>query len=408
MLARLFSVVAHQMVGLAVGWMVYERTRDPLALGLVGLAQIVPVVGLALWAGSLADRVDRRRILVLCQALGAALVAAMAGVARAGGTSVLPVYAVLFGLGCARAFLGPSMQAILPSLVPLPAFSNAVGWRTLLFESCSVVGPLLAGCLIGPAGLEGTFLTASVLMGVSAMVMAGLPRARPAPVPEEGVRRDLWEGLRHVWGRPAILGALTLDLFAVLFGGATALLPIFAKDILHVGPQGLGALSAAPSVGAILAMLVMLRFPPCARAGAVLLTAVSCYGAAMLGFGLSIWFPLSLGLLALGGMADGVSVLIRHTLLQTMTPDALRGRVSAVNGIFFNASNELGELESGVAAKLVGAGPSVVLGGALTLGTVALIAWRFPALRKLDRLAAEGDGDGVPASRLTDPETEAA
>jgi len=306
---------------------------------------------------------------------------------RVGTGNVWPVYAVLFASGVARSFLQPARTAMISELVPPPLYPNAVGWRTSVWQFGAVLGPALGGLLYGLGGATLGYLIDAVLM-VAAWVTLACVRstARPPTPTTTSMLASLTEGLRFVWTRPILLGALTLDLLAVLFGGAEALLPIFAAEILHVGPTGLGALRAAPAVGSMLTALVLAHRPPMARAGRALFTAVSVFGLSMIGFGLSRDALLSWILLAVAGMADNVSVVLRATLLQVLTPTQLLGRVSAVNAIFIGSSNEIGAFESGVAAKLLGAVPAVVLGGLVTLVVVGVIAWRVPALRKLERI----------------------
>ncbi len=384
-LARTGSTVGHQILLTAVSWEVYERTGSAWALGMVGLAQIVPILGLALWAGHLADRLDRRRIASGTQGLLCVAALALAWLSGHRELGLGPLYGVLALIGIARAFQTPALQALLPSLVPVEDFGNAVAWRSLLFELASVLGPVIGATLIQftggvtvPYGINAaTAFAAAVLMG-------SLPAsARHAAAT---VRGGLLDGVRYVWAQKALLGAMTLDLVAVLFGGATALFPIFAKDILGGGPATLGYLKAAPAAGAILTSLVLIRIRPFARSGRALLVSVALYGAAMAAFGLSRNLTLSLVLLALSGAADAVSVYIRHSVVQLLTPERMRGKVSAVNGVFFTASNELGEVESGMAAELVGTAPSVLLGGLATVAVVGACAWGFPQVRRLGRL----------------------
>lgn len=388
--ARVTAVVAERIIEIAVGWQVYERTGSPLALGFVGLVQVVPVLALALWTGVLADRRERRSILLVSQVALAVLAAALAFWAREAGAEdpLWPLYAILFGVGVARAFQGPAMLAILPNLVPLGTLANAVGWRAITFEGSLLVGPLIGGAVVASAGPAEAYLLAASLEAAAVVAFLRLPRAAPPAAGEgAGVRKEsLLAGVRYVVGRPEILSAITLDLVAVLFGGATAMFPIFARDILKVGPQGLGFLRAAPSAGSILSVLWLVRRGTGSRPGRTFLWCVAGFGAAMAGFGFSRNFALSLSLLAAAGMCDGVSVVIRHTIVQGMTPDAMRGRVSAVNGIFITSSNQMGEFESGVAAALLGVVPSVVAGGLVTVAAALVCARCAPSLVRLSRL----------------------
>lgn len=387
--SRTFSIVGSQMMATAVGWQVVERTRSPLALGLVGLAQVLPVLILAPWAGHLADRADRRRVMMFTQTLHAACAAALALTVLFPGIPLAVLYAILFADGAARGIQSPSAQAILPNLVPPALLARAVSWRLVSFELSSIGGPLTAGFLIGRVGMAPVYMAAAMLLILGAAVLWRLPRQVPrADGGPAADGRDLLAGFRYVWGRPVLRGALALDLFAVLFGGVTALLPIFARDILEAGPEGLGMLRGANSVGSLLMTFVLLHRPPFERAGPSLLLAVAGYGACMAGFGLSTSFWLSTALLVASGLFDAVSVVIRHTMIQADTPDRMRGQVSAVNGVFIVSSNQLGEFESGLAAQLLGVAPSVVVGGVLTLAVVSIAAWKVPEIRRLGRLDA--------------------
>ncbi|HTC24938.1 MAG TPA: MFS transporter, partial [Gemmatimonadales bacterium] len=297
---------------------------------------------------------------------------------------VWPIYAVIFVTGVARSFLQPARQALGAELVPRSLYPNAVAWRSSIWQLAAVVGPALGGLLYGFAGPAAAYGVGLALTGVALVAITTLKHVGSARPSDDGsVRDSLGAGVRFLRGQPILLGAITLDLFSVLFGGATALLPIFAADILHVGPQGLGLLRAAPSVGAVLTSLVLAHRRPLRRAGPTLLTYVACFGLTMIGFGLSRNFVLSAVLLAVSGAVDMVSVVIRSTLLQVSTPASLLGRVSSVNQIFIGSSNEIGAFESGVAARLMGTVPSVVFGGTVTLLVVAATAWRVPELRKL-------------------------
>jgi MFS family permease len=380
--------LATQLQGVVVAWQIYDLTHDPLSLGLIGLAEAVPFIGLSLPAGHVADRLSRLRI--VRSALAAQWLCAVAllgftlrpGLLNSG--RVWPIYLVIFLSGIARSFLQPSRTALSAELVPRPLYPNAITWRSSTWQLAAVLGPALGGLLYGFGGAEIAYTADAVLMavGLGAITRIAQPsRAREAV--EESVMESLAGGVRFVRSQPVILGALTLDLFSVLFGGATALLPVFAAEILHVGPEGLGILRAAPAAGAVLMSLVLAHRPPLKRAGRTLLANVALFGITMIGFGLSTSFVLSLGLLAASGMFDTVSVVVRSTLLQVLTPDHLLGRVSSVNAIFIGSSNEVGAFESGVAARLLGTVPSVVLGGLATLGVVAIIALRVPELRRL-------------------------
>jgi MFS family permease len=384
----LAMTVATQIQAVVVAWQIYELTHDPLSLGLIGLAEAVPFIGFALWAGHLADRSSRLRIsllalavLLLCSLtlLGFAL---QPGVIREG--RVWPIYAVIFFSGIARSFLQPARSALGAELVPRELYPNAVTWRSSTWQLAEVVGPAIGGLVYGFGSARAAYGLDAALMGIGLLSLARMRHARERNAPSgESFLESLGTGVRFVRGQPVVLGALTLDLFSVLFGGAVALLPVFAAEILHTGPEGLGILRAAPAMGAVLMSLVLAHRPPLRRAGRTLLVSVALFGLSMIGFGLSRNFFLSTALLALSGMVDTVSVVVRSTLLQVMTPDHLLGRVASVNAIFIGSSNELGAFESGTAARLIGTVPSVVLGGMATLLVVLITSVKVPALRRL-------------------------
>jgi MFS family permease len=380
--------VATQIQAVVVAWQIYELTHDPLSLGLIGLAEAVPFIGIALFAGHLADRGNRLRIslLSLVALLGCSL-ALLSFTLRPGIIAthrVWPIYTVIFISGLARSFLQPARSALGAELVPRELYPNAVAWRSSSWQLAEVVGPAVGGLIYGFGSARAAYGLDATLMLLGVAFLARLRHPpRQAPSTAESFSQSLATGVRFVRGQPVILGALTLDLFSVLFGGAVALLPVFAAEILFVGPQGLGILRAAPAVGAVLMSLLMAHRPPLRRAGRTLLVSVTVFGMSMIGFGLSRNFLLSTALLALSGMADTVSVVVRSTLLQVLTPDHLLGRVAAVNAIFIGSSNEIGAFESGTAAKLLGTVPSVVLGGLATLLVVSLTAVKVPELRRL-------------------------
>ena len=388
--ARFLSVIASQMQSIAVGWMVYELTRRPLELGYVGLAQFLPAVGFSLVTGHVADRFDRRAILVVHNIAMAICSMLLFLLARRGGQEIWPIYAVLFLIGTTRAFAGPASQALLPELVPPEHFSSAVAWSSSIWQLSTITGPAIGGALYA------AFHSAPQVYLISALLSLVATCLVAAIATRTGVRHvgkltldTLLAGLRYVRARKLILGSISLDLFAVLLGGAVALLPVFARDVLHVGPMGFGLLRSAPAVGAG-AMAVSLAYRPLRRHnGAWMFAGVLVFGLATIGFGLSRSFLLSLLCLALIGASDMISVVVRHTLVQLTTPSEMRGRVAAVNLVFIGASNELGEFESGITAQWFGAVGAVVLGGVGTLVVVALWAWRFPQLRKIDRIEAE-------------------
>ncbi len=392
--SRIASGVAIQIFNVGVGWHVYDLTGDPFALGLVGLVTFLPSVLFALLTGQVADRFDRRLVVLAAFAAAAAAIAGLLLLLLAGSRAVWPVLVLVFLFGCARAFANPAGAALLPSLVPAELLRVAVTWNSMAFQGSILLGPALGGSLwlFGGTAVFGSALAAFLL--AMAYVASLAPRP-PAAAGEERGLANLLAGFSYIRARPVILGAISLDMVAVLLGGATALLPIFAKDILLVGPAGLGALRAAPAVGAVAMALRLARRPLERRVGRTMLLAVGVFGLAMAGFGLSTSFPLSFACLAVAGAADTVSVVVRQTLVQLETPDAMRGRVAAVNTLFIGASNELGEFESGVVAGLIGTVPATVLGG---LGTVAAaLAWArlFPELKERDRLVPEPPAGGT-------------
>ena len=383
--------VATQIQAVVVAWQIYELTHDPLSLGLIGLAEAVPFIGVALFAGHVADRVNRLRVsLVALSALFLCSLALLGFTLRPGIVSVgriWPIYLVIFLSGIARSFLQPARSALGAELVPRALYPNAVTWRSSTWQLAEVVGPAIGGLVYGFGSATAAYGTDAAIMAIGVVSLARMRHA-PAPITltNESFLESLATGIGFVRGQPVILGALTLDLFSVLFGGAVALLPVFAAEIMHVGPQGLGALRAAPAVGAVLMSMVLAHLPPLRRAGRALLISVAVFGLSIIGFGLSRDFLLSIALLAVSGMSDTVSVVIRSTLLQVLTPHHLLGRVSSVNAIFIGSSNEIGAFESGAAARLIGTVPSVVLGGLATLVVVAVTAVKVPQLRRLKEI----------------------
>ncbi len=386
LLARLLAAVAMQMVTVAVGWQVYDITGDPWDLGISGLVQFLPVFLLTLPAGYVADRFERIQIIRLCTIANAVAALLLLLLALERPPPVEAVYAVLVIAATARAFLGPAGQSLIPLLVPAEHFPQAVALNSSAWQAAVIGGPALGGLLYA-FGATVVYGSATALLAVSA-VLVGMVQARVVERSGRFSAAAIFEGLRYVRARRAILGAISLDLFAVLFGGATALLPVYARDILAVGPLGLGLLRSAPAVGA-LAMALWLAHRSLGRhAGTKMLLSVAVFGAATVVFALSETLWLSLAALVVLGASDMISVVVRQTLVQIATPDAMRGRVSAVNMVFIGASNELGEFESGATAAWWGVVPSVVVGGLGTLAVVALWAWWFPGLRRVDRLEA--------------------
>jgi MFS family permease len=376
------------MQGVAVGWQVYAITKDPFDLGLIGLAQFMPFVVLVLPAGQVADRFDRRLILVGCYALEVVCAVLLLVFSLAHITTPWPVFATLVLFGTARAFAMPTSQAITPNLVPREAFGNAVALNSSTMHVATIAGPSLGG-LLYVTGADTVYTIVSALLVVSVIMMWQVRLPTIERSREPATWHTVLEGLRFVRSRPVVLGAISLDLFAVLFGGATAMLPAYAHDVLHTGPEGLGLLRTAPAIGAA-GTAVLLAFVPIVRnVGRFMFGGVIVFGIATVVFGLSRTFELSLGALILLGAGDMVSVYIRHLLIQLETPDEIRGRVSAVNAVFIGASNELGEFESGVTARWFGLVPSVVIGGVATLVVTGFCMRMFPALRKMDRFAGQ-------------------
>lgn len=390
--ARFFITLAIQIQATVVGWQIYEITQDPLSLGLIGLAEAVPSIAVSLYAGHVADVVNRKTIvlstviILLACSIALFIFASFTG-AFLQHLGALPIYATIFVSGIARGFLSPANFSLLPQLVPRALFPNAITLNSTFWQAASIGGPMLAGLIYAGLGLEAAYLSDVVLV-VASVVLYSLVARQPLPPisHEQGIREKIKAGISFVFNHQIILGAITLDLFAVLFGGAVALLPVFASDILFVGKFEFGVLRAAPGIGALLMAVYITHHPIQRQMGKVLLWSVAGFGLTMIGFGLSKSYYLSVALLMLSGMFDSVSVIIRSTLIQTLTPENMKGRVAAVNNIFVGSSNELGALESGVAAKLLGVIPSVVAGGHANLLVVAVTAWKAKKLRFLDRI----------------------
>jgi MFS family permease len=382
--ARFCTSLAWEMLGVAVGWQVYQLTHNPLDLGFVGLAQFLPFVLLVLPAGYVADHADRRWVLVGAYSVQGTCAGLLLWFTLSGATHVWPVFVAMTLFGAARAFSMPASQAMTPNLVPPDVFPKAVAFNSVLLEIATIIGPSLGGVLY----LLGPSVVYSVGFGLVVLVVAlvsTIKAVRAIRSTDDGVGADLLGGLRFVLHRPTVLGAISLDLFAVLFGGATALLPAFASDILHIGPAGLGVLRTAPGVGAALTALAVGLAPIERHVGRWMFGGVALFGAATIVFGLSKSFSISLVALVLLGAGDMVSVYIRHLLVQLETPDAIRGRVSAVSSMFIGASNELGEFESGVTARWFGLVRAAVLGGVATLVVIGVYLKLFPDLRRMDR-----------------------
>src|SRR3984885_8721239 len=398
--AKFCTTLCWQMLSVAVGWQVYALTHNPLDLGYLGLVQFLPFVVLVLPGGHTADRVDRRLVLIAAYAVAALCAGILAWYSLTGLHTVWPIFAVMGVFGANRAFWMPASQAVTPNLVPREAFPSAVALNSMLFEAGVIAGPALGGVLylIGPAVVYCT-VAGMLLVAVTLIFIIKPVRARDAA--ESSQTADLLDGLRYVLHRKALLGAISLDLFGVLFGGATALLPAYARDVLHVGPAGLGLLRTATGVGAALTAITLVMSPIERHVGRWMFAGVSLFGAATVVFGFSRSFPLSFAALVLLGAGDMVSVYIRQVLIQLETPDAIRGRVSAVGSMFVGASNELGEFESGLTARWFGLVRAVVLGGVVTVVVVGAYLKLFPELRVMDRFRRKtpaGTRDNMRAS----------
>lgn len=390
MMARFLIVCAGEMQAVAVAWQVYAITGRALDLGLIGLVQFLPGVFLFLITGHTADRLPRQRILEACYGAFSLCSLALLLLTARGLPGVWPIYAVMLANGVIRAFNGPAGQAFLPLLVPVRDFTNAVAWSSSVFMAATISGPTIGGLIYGFAGNPMPVYGCAAVGYLAALVMVTRMEVRAAERASREITRDvILGGLRYIWRNKLILGSISLDLFAVLLGGAVALLPIYARDILNVGTAGLGILRAAPGVGALAMSVVVAHWPLRRRAGAAMLWCVGGFGLFTVVFGLSRSVALSLAALVLIGACDMVSVIVRHTLVQIATPDEMRGRVSAVNMLFVGASNEVGQFESGVTAHWFGTVPAVVLGGVGTILVVAAWTWLFPPLRQVDELEKE-------------------
>jgi MFS family permease len=391
-LARLFVTLAVMIQAVVVGWQVYEITHDPLSLGLIGLAEAIPAITVSLYAGHLADVVERKKIILLCVITLVLCSIALLYFTTDIGAFILnngasPIYIVIFVSGIARGFLSPANFSFMPQLVNRDLYQNAITWNSTIWEGAAVAGPMIGGLIYGFFGITVAYTTDVVLV-ISGLICYFLIPNRPLPPisAEQGIWEKIKAGISFVFKNQIILGAISLDLFAVLFGGAVALLPIFADEILHVGKIGLGFLRSAPSIGAVLTAVYMTHNPIQKHMGKILLWCVAGFGFCMIGFGFSTSFWLSMALLILSGVFDCVSVIVRSTLIHTLTPENMKGRVSAVNSIFIGSSNEIGAFESGVAAKALGVVQSVVFGGCMTIAVVSVTAWKAIKLRRLDKV----------------------
>jgi MFS family permease len=392
-IARLLSSLGLQAQAVTIAWQVYNIARDThhdvrraaFAVGMIGLAQFLPVVALTLPAGEIADRYDRRTIAAVCLALDAATAAALAVLAKVDGAAIWPIYVAAILFGCARTFLSPATTAMAPMLVPRALLPRAIAWNSLSWQSASIVGPALGGVLCAISPVVSFSVAFAFYLAAAACLL--LVRADTRPKVNPGSRLTLVkEGLVYVWENKIVFGAISLDLFAVLLGGATALLPVFARDVLGVGAEGFGVLRAGPAIGAAAVAVLLATRPIQRKAGLFMFAGVAVFGAATVVFALSRSLALSVVALAALGGADMLSVFVRQTLVQLVTPDAMRGRVAAVSSLFIGASNELGEFESGVAARFLGPVGAALFGGVGALIVTGLWAKLFPALRKADRL----------------------
>jgi MFS family permease len=390
--ARVSATTAAQMLAVAIGWQIYELTGSAFDLGLVGLVQFVPVVVLALVVGHVADRYERRLVVRSCQLVQSAAAATLAIGSLRGGLAAGTIFAIVLVIGTARAFELPSMHAMVPALVPPPLFPRAVAGSVSANQTAIIVGPAIGGVvyLAGPATV---YALCAVIFVVAAALVTLIRVERPAVDRAPVSLQSLFAGIAYIAGRPPLLGVISLDLFAVLLGGATALLPIYARDILVTGPWGLGLLRSAPALGALSMSIFLARHPPQRHVGRIMFAAVVTFGLATMVFALSTLFPLSFAALAVLGAADGISVVIRFSLVQIETPDEMRGRVGAVNSLFVGTSNTLGEFESGATAAWFGTVPAVLIGGIGTVLVAVLWMRLFPQLARIDKMGgATGSG----------------
>lgn len=391
-LSRLFITLAIQIQGVVVGWQIYEITKDPLSLGLIGLAEALPAITVSLYAGHLADIVERKKIILICVIILSFCSMALLYFTTDAGTFILnygtfPIYSIIFFTGLARGFLSPANFSFMPQLVDRSLYQNAITWNSAIWQTAAVGGPMVGGLIYGFFGITAAYSADAFLVLIALICYAVIP-GRPVPsiTEEQGIYKKIKAGIKFVFKNQIILSAISLDLFAVLFGGAVALLPIFADEILHAGKIGLGFLRSAPAIGALIMAVYITHYPISKHIGKILLWCVAGFGLSMIAFALSTNFILSMIILILSGMFDSVSVIVRGTLIHTLTPENMKGRVSAVNSMFIGSSNEIGMLESGVAARFMGVIPSVIFGGCMTLAVVATTAWKATKLRALDKV----------------------
>ena len=387
LLYRCFTILSYQMVAVTVGWHVYALTRDPWMLGLIGLAEVLPYFCVAPFAGYLVDHLPRRKlgaVACLCLSITPLWLAAIASGWLAS-SGVIAIYAAISLTGCMRAFLGPVYNALFARTLPREQYVRGASFGSIVFQGGLVVGPAIGGVLVGWHGMPMAYVVAAAFAGLAVVAMLRMQVTEPAPqLQRSPIFASIAEGARFVFGHQLLLGALALDMFAVLFGGAISLAPAFIHDILHYGPEGLGILRGAPALGSVAVGVWLARRPLQRNAGRILLFAVAGFGLCMIGFGLSELFWLSAFFLMLSGICDGISVVTRSTIMQLSTPDHMRGRVSSINGLFVGSSNEIGAFYAGTMARLLGLVHAVVLGGCVTMLVVAVTAWKAPRLRRLD------------------------
>jgi len=373
------------IVSVAVGWQVYDLTRDPFDLGIVGIVQFLPSLLLVLVTGVVADRFGRRLIMTLATLVEAGCALGLLLLTLRGLHGPLPIFLVLVMFGIARAFYGPASSSLFANLVPQEDFANAIAWNSSAWQTATIVGPVAGGLLYGLSA-EVAYATAAVLMLVAALLVFTIPKPAQQTATDKPTMQTLFAGFGYIWGEKIVLGAISLDLFAVLLSGASALLPVYARDILELGPWGLGLLRSAPGIGAICVAVWLAGHPIRDHAGKIMLSFVALFGAFTVLFGISTITWLSIVALALLGATDMFSVYIRETLIQLWTPDEVRGRVNAVNQVFVGASNEVGEFRAGTMAALIGTVPAVVIGGIGAIAVAGLWAYLFPALRQVRHL----------------------
>ncbi|PWV98263.1 putative MFS family arabinose efflux permease [Hoeflea marina] len=390
-LARFLSGFGMQIVSVAVGWQIYDMTRNPFDLGLVGLIQFMPALVLILFTGAAADRYGRRTIMLLCEAVIALGSVALIALTWHGTTSPLPIFAVLLVIGISRAFFAPASSALAPNLVPAQDLPNAIAWNSTAWQTATIVGPVAGGLLYGIAPIA-PYVTSLSLFALAILAISLVLKQPRRNRSQAQSWTTLMAGFDYIWRQKVVLGAVSLDMFAVLLGGAIALMPVFARDVLELGPSGLGWLRASPGIGAIAMAILLASRPIRHNAGMKMFIAVGVFGAGTVVFGLSKSLPLSMAALIVMGAADMISVYVRQSLVQLWTPDELRGRVSAVNSVFIGASNELGEFRAGSMAALIGPVAAVTIGGAGTL--IVALAWSFgfPVLRRIQSLDKERTG----------------